>query len=79
MYLERLIEVDISNAIYYGAYAGYDAESAVAEITLVGKETQQFELNGDTEFYAFGCAVSNKGEIKSDVVYTTFKTGPVAP
>ena len=79
MYFERLIEVDISNAIYYGAYAGYDAEAAVAEITLVGKATQQFELNGDTEFYAFGCAVSNKGEIKSDVVYTTFKTGPVAP
>ena len=79
MYLERLIEVDISNAIYYGAYAGYTAEEAVAEITLKGTQTQEFELNGNTEFYAYGCAVSDKGEIKSDLVYTTFKTGPVAP
>lgn len=79
MYLERLIEVDISNAIYYGAYAGYTAEEAVAEITLKGTQTQYFELNGNTEFYAYGCAVSDKGEIKSDLVYTTFKTGPVAP
>lgn len=79
MYLERLIEVDLSNAIYYGAYAGYTAEEAVAEITLKGTQTQYFELNGNTEFYAYGCAVSDKGEIKSDLVYTTFKTGPVAP
>ena len=79
MYLERLIEVDLSNAIYYGAYAGYTAEEAVAEITLKGTQTQEFELNGNTEFYAYGCAVSDKGEIKSDLVYTTFKTGPVAP
>ena len=79
MYLERLIEVDISNAIYYGSYAGYTAEEAVAEITLKGTQTQEFELNGNTEFYAYGCAVSDKGEIKSDLVYTTFKTGPVAP
>ena len=79
MYLERLIEVDLSNAIYYGSYAGYTAEEAVAEITLKGTQTQEFELNGNTEFYAYGCAVSDKGEIKSDLVYTTFKTGPVAP
>ncbi len=79
MYLERLIEVDLSNAIYYGSYAGYTAEEAVAEITLKGTQTQYFELNGNTEFYAYGCAVSDKGEIKSDLVYTTFKTGPVAP
>lgn len=77
MYLERLIEVDISNAIYYGAYAGYSAEQAVAEITLYGPATQEFELNGNTEFYAYGCAVTDKGEIISDVVYTTFKTGMV--
>ncbi len=79
MYLERLIEVDLSNAIYYGSFAGYTAEEAVAEITLKGTQTQYFELNGNTEFYAYGCAVSDKGEIKSDLVYTTFKTGPVAP
>ena len=79
MYLERLIEVDLSNAIYYGSFAGYTAEEAVAEITLKGTQTQEFELNGNTEFYAYGCAVSDKGEIKSDLVYTTFKTGPVAP
>ncbi len=79
MYLERLIEVDISNAIYYGAYAGYTAEQAVAEITLYGPATQEFELNGNTEFYAYGCAVTDKGEIISDLVYTTFTTGPVEP
>ena len=79
MYLERLIEVDISNAIYYGAYAGYSAEEAVAEITLFGPATQEFELNGNTEFYAYGCAVTDSGEIISDLVYTTFTTGPVEP
>ncbi len=79
MYLERLIEVDISNAIYYGAYAGYTAEQAVAEITLFGPATQEFELNGNTEFYAYGCAVTDTGEIISDLVYTTFTTGPVEP
>lgn len=79
MYLERLIEVDISNAIYYGAYAGYSAEEAVAEITLFGPATQEFELNGNTEFYAYGCAVTDAGEIISDLVYTTFTTGPVEP
>lgn len=79
MYFERLIEVEISNAIYYGSYAGYTAEAAVAELTLVGPATQEFELNGETEFYAFGCGVTDTGEIISDVVYTTFKTGPVEP
>lgn len=77
MYLEKVIEVDISEAIYYGAYAGYSAEAAVAEITLKGPAYQDFELNGDTEFYAFGCAVTDAGEIISDVIYTTFKTGVV--
>ena len=66
MYLERLFDVDISNAIYYGAYAGYTAEEAGAEITPKGTQTQEFELNGNTEFYAYGCAVSDKGEIKAD-------------
>lgn len=79
MYLERLIEVDLSNAIYYGSYAGYTPEEAVAEITLYGPATQEFELNGNTEFYAYGCAVTNTGEIISDLVYTTFTTGPVEP
>ena len=79
MYLERLIEVDISNAIYYGSFAGYTAEEAVAEITLFGPATQEFELNGNTEFYAYGCAVTDGGEIISDLVYTTFTTGPVEP
>ncbi|MBO7265314.1 MAG: BACON domain-containing protein [Alistipes sp.] len=79
MYLEKLIEVDLSNAIYYGQYAGYTPEEAVAELTLVGPATQEFELNGNTEFYAFGCGVTDKGEIISNVVYTTFKTGPVEP
>lgn len=77
MYLEKVIEVDISEAIYYGAYAGYSAEQAVAEITLVGPSYQDFELNGNTEFYAFACAVNNQGALISDVVYTTFKTGVV--
>ena len=79
MYLEKVIEVDISEAIYYGAYAGYSAEQAVAEITLVGTSYQDFELNGDTEFYAFACAVNNQGALISDLVYTTFKTGKVEP
>lgn len=79
MYLERLIEVDLSNAIYYGSFAGYTPEEAVAEITLFGPATQEFELNGNTEFYAYGCAVTDAGEIISDLVYTTFTTGPVEP
>jgi hypothetical protein len=79
MYLERLIEVDLSNAIYYGSFAGYTPEQAVAEITLFGPATQEFELNGNTEFYAYGCAVTDTGEIISDLVYTTFTTGPVEP
>ncbi len=79
MYLERLIEVEISNAIYYGQYAGYTAEQAVAELTLVGPATQELELNGNTEFYAFGCGMTDAGEIISNVVYTTFKTGAVKP
>lgn len=79
MYLERVVEVDISEAIYYGAYAGYSAADAVAEITLKGAAYQDFVLNGDTEFYAFACAVTDAGEIISDVVYTTFKTGVVKP
>ena len=77
MYLEKIVEVDISEAIYYGAYAGYSAEQAVAEITLVGPSYQDFELNGNTEFYAFACAVNNQGALISDVTYTTFKTGMV--
>lgn len=79
MYLERIVEVDISEAIYYGAYAGYSQEEAVAEITMEGAAYQDFELNGNTEFYAFACAVTDAGEIISDVVYTTFKTGMVEP
>ena len=79
MYLERLVEVELSNAIYYGAYAGYTAEEAVAEITLVGPSAQQFELNGETGFYGFACAVSDEGERLSDVTITEFTTGTVAP
>lgn len=79
MYLEKLIEVDISNAIYFGSYAGYSPSEAVAEITLKGVASQDFELNGDTEFYAFACAVADDGELMSSVVYTTFKTGVVEP
>ena len=79
MYLNKIVEVDISEAIYYGAYAGYTAEQAVAEITLVGSTYQDFELNGETEFYGFACAVSNSGERLSDVTITEFKTGPVEP
>ena len=79
MYLNRIVEVDISEAIYYGSYAGYSAEQAVAEITLVGSSYQDFELNGETEFYGFACAVSNSGERLSNVTITEFKTGPVAP
>lgn len=77
MYLERVVEVDISEAIYYGAYAGYSAADAVAEITLKGAAYQDFVLNGDTEFYAFACAVTDAGEIISDIIYTTFKTGVI--
>ena len=79
MYLNRIVEVDIAEAIYYGAYAGYSAEQAVAEITLVGSTYQDFELNAETEFYGFACAVSASGERLSDVTITEFKTGPVAP
>ncbi len=77
MYFERLIEVELSNAIYYGSFAGFTAEEAVAQLTLVGPATQELELNGNTEFYAFGCGVTDSGEIISDIVYTTFKTGMV--
>ena len=79
MYFERLIEVEISNAIYYGAYAGYSTAEAVDAITIYGPAYQDFELNGNTEFYAFACAVDDFGAIISDVVYTTFKTGMVEP
>ena len=79
MYLERLVEVDIKNAIYYGSYAGYSTTEAVEAITLYGPAYQDFELNGDTEYYAYACAVDNYGTIVSDVVYTTFKTGVVEP
>ena len=79
MYLNKIVEVDISEAIYYGAYAGYSAEQAVAEITLVGTTYQDFELNAETEYYAFACAVSNSGERLGNVSITEFKTGPVEP
>lgn len=79
MYLEKWIEVDISNAIYYGAYAGYSQEQAVAEITLVGPSSQNFELNGNTDFYGFVCAVNDSGQIISDLTITEFRTGPVEP
>ena len=79
MYLKKWIEVDISNAIYYGAYAGYSTEQAVAEITLVGPSSQNFELNGNTDFYGFVCAVHDSGQIISDLTITEFRTGPVEP
>lgn len=79
MYLNKIVEVDIYNAIYYGAYAGYDAETAVAELTFVGPSSQDFELNGETEFYGFVCAVNKVGERLSDVVIKEFKTGKVKP
>lgn len=79
MYLNKVAEVDLSNAIYYGAYAGMDAETAVAELTFVGPSSQEFELNGDTEFYGFTCAVSKVGQRLSDVVIKEFKTGKVEP
>lgn len=79
MYLEKVVEVDISNAIYYGAYAGYTTEQAVAEITLVGPSSQEFELNGETDFYGFACAVNDSGTIISDVAVTEFRTGSVEP
>lgn len=78
-YFNRLVEVELSNAIYYGAYAGYSAEESVSQITLVGEDTQTFELNAMTDFYGFVCAVSDGGERLSDVVYAEFTTGPVQP
>lgn len=78
-YLNRWVEVDLSDAIYYGSYAGYTAEQAVAEITFVGKSTQSFELNGESDFYGFVCAVSNSGARLSDVVISEFRTGAVKP
>lgn len=77
-YLNRWVEVDLSDAIYYGAYAGYTPEQAVAEITFVGKSTQSFELNGETDFYGFACAVTDGGTRLSDVTVTEFRTGTVA-
>lgn len=79
MYLKRVVEVDISNAIYYGSYAGYTAEEAVAELTFVGPASQKFELNAETDFYGFVCAVSDGGTILSDITITEFRTGSVAP
>lgn len=79
MYLKRLVEVEISNAIYYGSYAGYTAEQAVAELTMKGAASQKFELNGETDFYGFACAVSDGGEILSEVTYNEFTTGTVPP
>lgn len=78
-YLNRWVEVDLSDAIYYGAYAGYTAEQAVAEITFVGESTQSFELNGESDFYGFVCAVSDGGERLSDVEVSEFRTGAVKP
>lgn len=78
-YLNRWVEVDLSDAIYYGSYAGYSPEEAVAEITFVGKSTQSFELNGETDFYGFACAVTDGGTRLSDVTVTEFRTGTVAP
>ena len=78
-YLNRWVEVDLSDAIYYGAYAGYTPEQAVAELTFVGKSTQSFELNGESDFYGFVCAVSNVGERLSDVEVSEFRTGTVKP
>lgn len=79
MYLKRVAEVDISNAIYYGSYSGYSTEEAVAGITMLGATYQDFELNGDTGFYGFVCAVSNSGKILSEVTYKDFTTGIVPP
>lgn len=78
-YLNRVVEVDIANAIYYGGYAGYTPEQAVAELTFVGSASQDFELNGDTEFYGFVCAVNDVGDRLSDVTIKEFKTGAVEP
>lgn len=78
-YLNRWVEVDLSDAIYYGSYAGYTAEQAVAELTFVGESTQSFELNGESDFYGFVCAVSNGGERLSDVEVSEFRTGAVKP
>ena len=44
MYLEKVIEVDLKNAIYYGGFAGYTPEQAVAELTFVGPSCQEFDL-----------------------------------
>lgn len=79
MYLNRIVEVDLSNAIYYGSFAGYTPEEAVAELTFVGPSSQEFALNGETEFYGFACHVSDSGERLSDVTITEFKTGTVKP
>ena len=79
MYFKALVEYEIRNAIYYGAYAGYTPEAAVAEITQVGKGTQHFELNGRTQFYGFACAVTDEGDVISDVAYSIFTTGDVEP
>ena len=79
MYLNKLVEVEMSEAIYYGAYAGYTPEQAVAELTMVGPSYQDFELNAETGYYGFACAVSNSGERLSNVTITEFTTGPVEP
>jgi hypothetical protein len=79
MYFKALVELEMYNAIYYGAYAGYTPEQAVAELTTVGRGTQYFELNGETSFYGFACAVTDQGDIISEVAYTTFTTGAVKP
>ena len=79
MYFKALVELEMYNAIYYGAYAGYTPEQAVAELTTVGRGTQNFELNGETSFYGFACAVTDQGDVISEVAYSIFTTGPVEP
>ena len=79
MYFKALVEYEMYYAIYYGAYAGYTPEQAVAELTTVGRGTQNFELNGETSFYGFACAVTDQGDVISEVAYSIFTTGPVEP
>lgn len=79
MYLNKIVEVDISSAIYQGSYMGMSTEESVAGITFVGPSAQELELNGETDFVGFVCPVNKVGERLADVQYKEFRTGAVKP
>ncbi|MBQ8366863.1 MAG: BACON domain-containing protein [Alistipes sp.] len=79
MYLNRVVEVDMTSAIYQGSYQQMSPEEAVDKITFVGPSSQKFELNGETDFVGFVCPVNKVGDRLGDVHIKEFRTGAVKP